>query len=264
MPELPEVETIRTKLIPYIVGKKITKIEVLSPKNFIGKISDVVGKEVIDLSRTGKYLAIELSGKLFLNVHLKMTGQIFVYKKCKEPDITTRVIFYFNDESVMFFNDMRKLGYVKVDTKKEKQHFIDVLSKDFSLQYFSEKIKKTTRPIKSFLLDQESLAGLGNIYANDSLFLAGILPTRKANSLNNLEIKNLYKNIILVIDEGVSLGGATAKDRGYIQPDGSHGQYQNVFKVYGREGEKCLGCDSKIARIKQNGRSSFYCPKCQK
>lgn len=271
MPELPEVETIRKKLIPYIVDKKITKIEVLSPKNFLGKVDDVIGKKIIGLSRIGKYLAIELSpsnGKfaetsLFLNIHLKMTGQIFIHKEYKKPESNTRVVFYFDDKSVMFFNDMRKFGYIKVDTKKEKQHFIDVLSKDFTLEYLSIKIGKTKKPIKAFLLDQEVLAGLGNIYANDALFLAGILPTRITNSLTKNEIKKLYESILLVINEGVRLGGATAKDRGYIQPDGGHGKYQNFFKVYGRENQKCLRCDSKIIRIKQNGRSSFYCPKCQ-
>lgn len=263
MPELPEVETIRIKLIPYIVGKKIVKIDILSEKNFIGEAKNIIGKKVISLSRTGKYLAIELSEKLFLNIHLKMTGQIFIHKKYKESDSTTRIIFHFDDGSVMFFNDMRKFGYVKVDRKKEKLHFIDVLSKDFTLQYFSKKLTKTIRPIKAFLLDQEILAGIGNIYANDALFLAGILPTRKANSLNSKEINKLYDSILLAINEGVSLGGATAKDRGYIQPDGSHGQYQNVFKVYGREGQKCLSCDFRIVRIKQNGRSSFYYPECQ-
>jgi formamidopyrimidine-DNA glycosylase len=263
MPELPEVETIRKKLIPCIVGKKIIKIDILSTKNFIGKVDDVIGKKVIGLSRIGKYLAIELSGNLFLNIHLKMTGQIFIHKQYKTPETNTRVVFYFDDKSIMFFNDMRKFGYVKVDTKKEKQHFIDVLSQDFTVEYLSLKIGKTKKSIKAFLLDQEVLAGLGNIYVNDALYLAGILPTRITNSLTKREIEKLYKSILLVINEGVRLGGATAKDRGYIQPDGSHGKYQNYFKVYGREGQKCLGCDSKVVRIKQNGRSSFYCPKCQ-
>jgi len=263
MPELPEVETIRIKLIPLIVGKKIIKIDVLSSKNFLGRVDDVIGKKVVGLSRIGKYLAIELSGNLFLNIHLKMTGQIFIHKKYINPESNTRVVFYFDDKSIMFFNDMRKFGYIKVDTKKEKQHFIDVLSKDFTLEYLSIKIGKTKKPIKAFLLDQEVLAGLGNIYANDALFLAGILPTRITNSLTKNEIKKLYESILLVINEGVRLGGATAKDRGYVQPDGGHGKYQNFFKVYGREGQKCLGCDSKVVRIKQNGRSSFYCPKCQ-
>lgn len=263
MPELPEVETIRKKLIPYIVGKKITKIEVLNPKNFIGKVDDVIGKEVIGLSRIGKYLAIELSGELFLNIHLKMTGQIFIHKKYKEPDSNTRIIFHFDDESVMFFNDMRKFGYVKVDTKKEKQYFVDLLSSDFSFEYLSSKIKKTKKSIKAFLLDQEIVAGLGNIYVNDALFLAGILPTRTTNSLTKNEIDKLYRSIIFVINEGVKMGGATAKDKGYVQPDGGHGKYQNFFKVYSREGQKCLDCDSKVVRIKQNGRSSFYCEKCQ-
>lgn len=264
MPELPEVETIRRKLIPKIVGKKIIKINVLSDKNFIGKTEDILNKKIINISRIGKYLAIELTDNLFLNIHLKMTGQIFYFDKNKKPDKNTRIIFYFSDLGVMFFNDLRKFGYVKIGISLEKQHFIDVLSDKFSLEYFFEKIKKTKKPIKSFLLDQEIIAGLGNIYVNDALFLSKILPTRITNSLTKSDANDLFLNIKKVIEQGVEMGGATAKDKGYIQPDGTHGKYQNHFKVYSRAGEKCLVCNSKIIRIKQSGRSSFYCPNCQK
>lgn len=264
MPELPEVETIKNKLSKNIIGKNISNIQILSEKNFIGDSEKVINKKILDISRIGKYLAIELSDKYFLNIHLKMTGQIFIFNKNKKPDKNTRIVIYFSDNSVLFFNDLRKFGYIKLDKEKEKQYFIDILSSKFTFEYFKEKSKKTKKPIKAFLLDQEIMAGLGNIYANDALFLSEILPMRKTNGLTDDEIVKLFKSIIFVINEGVKYGGATAKDKGYVQPDGEHGQYQNYFKVYSREGKKCLKCGTLIKRIKQNGRSSFFCSHCQK
>lgn len=278
MPELPEVETIRKQLQPKIVGKTIKKIEILSKKNFIGNPNRITNSKIINISRAGKYLSFKLGNHLYLNLHMKMTGQLLYAKNMSKPQFnieipftktntmpgkTTRVIIYFNDNSGLFFNDLRKFGWIKVADKPEQPKGNDVLSKNFNLQFVNSFIHKTNKPIKLLLIDQDKIAGVGNIYANDALFLAKINPLRRSNTLTAPEINNLYKAIKKVIEQGLKHGGSSGADKAYIRLDGKKGEHQRYFMVYQREGKPCPRCEIPIMRMKQGGRSSFYCPKCQ-
>jgi len=279
MPELPEVETIKRKLAPNIIGKIISEIEILSPKNFTGNKKDVIGKKIISVERYGKVLVIKLFNNKYLNIHFKLSGQILfskdvnhaVFKNIipftggnKMPANTTRVIIKFSDGSGIFFNDLRKFGWIKISDQPLKPKGIDVLDKQFTVKYLTVILKKTRKPIKVLLMDQDLITGIGNIYANDSLFLARIHPQRLSNTLTAQEIKLLYKSIKQTISAGLKDLGSSGADEAFILPDGSRGGHQRNFLVYQREGKPCLNCKTIIKRIKHNGRSSFFCPKCQK
>jgi len=279
MPELPEVETIKRNLEPNIVDKTISDIEILSPKNFIGNKKDVVGRKIVDIQRFGKVLVFQLE-KLYnyLNVHFKLSGQMLFAKNVDKavfknpipftkgnilPANTTRIIIKFKDGSGLFFNDLRKFGWIKVSNKPLIPKGTDVLSKRFTPQFLNLLTLKTSKSIKLLLMDQNLITGIGNIYANDSLFLARIHPLRPANSLKENEIKNLHKSILQEIKAGIKDQGSSGADEAFILPDGSKGKNQRHFLVYQHEGEPCLKCKTKIKRIKHHGRSSFFCPKCQ-
>ena len=214
MPELPEVETIKSQLTPDVLGKTISDVEILSPKNFVGDKKDVLGRKIVSVDRYGKVLVFKLYKpyKLykFMNFHFKLSGQILfakdvnqaVFKNIipftgenKMPANTTRVIIKFTDGSGLFFNDLRKFGWIKISDQPLKPKGIDVLDKQFTVKYLTVILKKTRRPIKVLLMNQDSITGIGNIYANDSLFLAKIHPQRLSNSLTEQEIKLLHTTI---------------------------------------------------------------------
>jgi len=278
MPELPEVETIKNSLQLIIVGKTISDIKILSLKTFIGNKRNVIGKKITDVKRFGKVLVISLSNKKFLNIHFKLTGQMLYSENVKKavfknkipftkgntmPSNTTRVVIQFKDKSGLFFNDLRKFGWIKISNKPLVPKGIDVLSNDLSVKYLTEILKDNRRAIKISLMDQDKITGIGNIYANDSLFLAKVHPLRPANSLTENEIKNLYKGIVQEINLGIKDQGSSGADEAFILPDGSKGTHQRHFLVYQREGQPCPRCKTIIKRIKHSGRSSFFCPKCQ-
>ena len=279
MPELPEVETIKRNLKPNVIGKTISGVEILSPKNFIGKKQDAIGKKIVDIQRYGKVLVLTLSNKKYLNVHFKLSGQMLFAKNVKNavfknpipftkgntmPANTTRVIIKFKDGSGLFFNDLRKFGWIKMSDRPLVPKGVDVLSKEFTLSAVEALTRKTKKPIKILLMDQDKITGIGNIYANDALFLARVHPLRPANSLTDKEIKNLYKAILQEIKLGIKDQGSSGADEAFILPDGSKGGHQRHFLVYQREGQPCSVCKIIIKRIKHSGRSSFFCPKCQK
>lgn len=276
MPELPEVETIRQYLIKDLVGKEIKKIEVNTPKQFIGNKNEIINKKIVDIQRKGKIIIIKLSNDLYLNIHLKLTGQLIFAKKNNQkfktiiphaksqtlPAKTTHIIIYFTDNSILYFNDLRKFGWMKLTSKPEIPKGVDILSTEFTLKYFADLIDSTTKPIKLLLLDQDKLAGIGNIYANDALFLANVHPLRKSHDLSKNEQEKLFYTIKKVIKLGLKFNGAS--DESYILPNAQSGKYQDHFQVYGREKLPCLVCKTPIKRIKHHGRSSFFCPTCQK
>jgi formamidopyrimidine-DNA glycosylase len=287
MPELPEVETIKLKLTPNIIGKIISDIKILSSKNFLGNKQKVIGKKIISIDRYGKVLVLKLTRvdhkqslqKNFLNIHFKLSGQILYSKDVNHavfkniipftggnimPANTTRVIIKFTDGTGLFFNDLRKFGWIKISEQPLKPKGIDVLDKQFTVNYLTEILKKTKKPIKVLLMDQDLITGIGNIYANDSLFLAKIHPQRSSNSLTKKEIVSIYKAIKQTITDGLKDLGSSGADEAFILPDGSRGNHQKNFLVYQREKKPCLICKTIIKRIKHNGRSSFFCPQCQK
>ena len=280
MPELPEVEIVRLFLDSHILGKTISNIKILTQKSFIGDPKLALNQKIISTSRLGKQLSIHLKNKLILLFHLKMTGQVIIgdsvlghptpkEDKSHLPNKSTRLIFTFSDGTRLFFNDQRKFGWVKVLTQTELTEFqknvgIDVLNSAFTNQYFYQKLQKTTRAIKVVLLDQSKFAGIGNIYANDALFISKIHPQTPANRLSKLKAKKLRQNLVDLMKESLFHGGSTAKDNKYIHPDGTVGQHQYFFRVYQRDKQPCLLCKTPIKRIKLGGRGTFYCPKCQK
>lgn len=287
MPELPEVETVRLFLSRKIVGKKIKSIQILTQKSFFGDHKQILNQPIISLNRLGKQLSIHFKNDLSFLIHLKMTGQLiyvdseitalghpldkFTRRSLSKggPWVSTRIIFTFSDASILYFNDQRKFGWIKLVNqgqllKLQSNLGPDILSKKFTLSYFQKTLRSSNRLIKTLLHDQSLYAGIGNIYANDALFLSQIHPQSKASSLSQAQTTSLYQNIKKVIRQGIKYGGSTAKDNMYLKPDGTKGEQQYNFYVYQRAGEPCTKCQSKIIRLKLQGRSAFFCPHCQK
>ncbi len=294
MPELPEVEVVRLFLDNHLINKTISDLEIITHKSFIGNSKLVEGQKIIKTSRLGKQLSLHLGNKLILLFHLKMTGQIIFFPPLSmegpegggfstfghpTPNLpaealakvgkSTRLIFTFSDGSKLFFNDQRKFGWVKILTQAElveaqKNLGLDILDSNFTPKYFFNQLQSTSRPIKLVLLDQNKFAGIGNIYANDALFLAKIHPSTSSKKITLKKAILLHDFLIKIMIESIRAGGSTAKDNKYIHPDGSIGQHQFSFQVYQREKEPCLICQTPIKKIKIGGRGTFYCPLCQK
>jgi len=279
MPELPEVETIRRSLSRTITGKKIKSLDVRTKKLFIGSSDDMIGSTIISLKRWAKIFTIVLSNGRFVQIHLKMSGELLYAKDSKNaelknilpragskklPNKHTRIIVFFTDNSALYFNDLRMFGWMKVTTKEEKPKSPDALSREFTVDHLQHVFCSTKRSIKTVLMDQEKMGGIGNIYANDALWQAKIHPARAAISLTITEIKKLHRAIIEILKEAIKYKGSSAKDEMYVLPNGEKGQYQNHLKVYHRTGSPCLRCKTKIEAMRLGGRGTFFCPKCQK
>lgn len=277
MPELPEVETVRRGLEEITLGKTFTGAEILRSKTlaapedsdyFLGAIK---GLSITAWQRYGKYLLGELSDGSHLGVHLRMTGK-FLWTSPDEPlQKHTRLRFFLEGDRELRFVDVRTFGQIWwVPAQTEVKTVItgltrlgvEPLSADFTVKYLKEKCKNRKRSMKTFLLDQAIIAGIGNIYADESLFKAGILPTRSANSLKPKEIKKLHTAIIDVLELSISQGGTTFSD--FVSTTGTNGNYGGMALTYGRTGEPCRVCGTPIERIKLGGRSTHYCPVCQK
>jgi len=296
MPELPEVEVVKLFLEQKLLHKTITDLEVLNKKSFVGDPKKVVNQEIIKFSRLGKQLSIYLSNGQILLVHLKMTGQLVFCPPSSRgikgvllghptknaldnlPNKSTRLIFHFGPPSsrgvpvgqgLLYFNDQRKFGWIKLLSPDEliesqKNLGLDIFDPKFSPQYILSQLSKSRRPVKVMLLDQNFFAGIGNIYANDALFLSGIHPKTPSNKITLTQAKLIHKFLIEIMKQSVSAGGSTAKDNKYIRPDGTFGKNQFFFRVYERKGEPCLKCGTKIEYLKLGARGTFFCPHCQK
>jgi len=266
MPELPEVETIKRYLEKDLIGRKIKDVKILNKKSFIGDKKKILNSKILKIERRGKMLVLKLNNDLNLIFHLKLTGQLIFSNFLRNSEIKkyTRVIFIL-DKGFLIFNDARKFGWVKVLDDKDLNNELSKIGKepfDLDFKYLKEIFSKTKRPIKIVLMEQRKIAGLGNIYANEALFLARIHPLKPANKLKDSEIRNLLLAIKKVIKKAIKLQGTSF--RFYVKPDESKGSYQEEFLVYQRNDEKCLRCKSKIKYIKIGGRGTFYCPRCQK
>jgi formamidopyrimidine-DNA glycosylase len=268
MPELPEVETIRRQLAEVIVGKKIASVEILNPKTFIGDPKAVTGSKIVAIGRQAKVLKMIFADGNALFAHFKLNGQFFFDTgKGKFDTRFTRVILHFDDGTRLLFNDSRKFAWMKVVENYIEEEFsaIEPFKDNFTIENFSKVISKTRKPIKILLMDQEKIGGIGNIYANESLFAARIDPFRPANTLKPEEAKKLHAAILKILQKAIDCHGSSGKDEWYRQLNGQTGCYQEHFLVYQRNGQKCPGvCGGEIKRVKQGGRSTFYCPKCQK
>lgn len=279
MPELPEVEVVKLFLEDKLLHLNISQLEILNSKSFVGDPQKVINQEITKFSRTGKQLSIYLSNSLILLVHLKMTGQLiydgFVLghpttdSRQPMPTKSTRIIFTFSDASKLYFNDQRKFGWIKLLTPNElvesqKNLGYDIFDPKFSPEYIYSQLQKSHRPIKIMLLDQKYFAGIGNIYANDALFLAGVHPKTPSDKITSKQAKLIHHFLIEIMKQSILAGGSTARDNKYLRPDGTTGNNQFFFRVYERKGEPCLRCGTKIEYLKLGGRGTFYCPKCQK
>lgn len=286
MPELPEVETIRLGLEKYVVGHKILDVEVKIPKIFEGEARQIVGAKVIKVRRFGKGLVIDLSNGNSLAIHVKLTGQL-VYRDEKTKNIPvskqkvgelpskfTHVIFTLGPTAAsgqaayLYYNDIRRFGWIKVVKTDEVGNlpFFKGMGpepfKDLTYAYFKKVLSKSGVAVKPLIMDQKRIGGIGNIYANDSLYYAKIDPSRKAKTLSELEIKTLYEGVHKVMEKGMKYGGSS--ELTYVNVLGQEGEYQHHTLIYGREGDICERCGGKIQKIYLGGRGTFFCPKCQK
>ena len=286
MPELPEVEVIRISLEKFIINKKIKKVTIFNRNlryKINSKIKEVARSQfVVSIKRKSKYLLIELSNNFIILFHLGMTGKIFIIEKNKVYKTSfyyenshlkkhNHLALEFYNSNKLIYNDVRKFGFIKLykkDKIKKSSHLIslgpDALNKRFRSKYLFNKSKKVKKNIKNFLMDQKYISGIGNIYANEILHISSINPRKITSKLNYKTVSILNKNIKSVLKSSIRYGGSSIKDFSGIS--GKSGQYQQKFRVYNREGEKCkkTGCKGKVEKIYISNRSSFFCPKCQK
>ena len=262
MPELPEVEVTRRALLPELVGRRILALYHQDPGRY-QNTEAAAGQEILDVRRRGKFILMPLSGGDWLVVHLGMSGG---FRWQKTPH--TRVVFALDDKEV-YFHDPRRFGRIWVVKDPAEVPLLAELGPEpgeaaFTPAYLKERLKKIRRPVKAALLDQRVVAGLGNIYADEALFLAGVRPTRPANELADEEIERLWRAAREVLAEAVAAGGTTLKDKSYRRPDARLGYFQHRLKVYGRENKPCPRCQTPIERVAIQGRSAHFCPRCQR
>lgn len=267
MPELPEVETIREGLNKAIVGKTTTELEIKAAKSFSGKKEDLLGQKIKSIERRAKVLFLELSNGKFLVCHLKLTGQLIFEedKEGKEDQRYTVIIISFKGGGKLYFNDLRKFGWMKIMTKeeaeKEKAKFgLEAFMPNFTINNFNNLLARyPKKTIRDLLMEQDKIAGIGNIYASEILYEAGILPSRKVATLNEQDKTRLFIAIEKVLKRAIEAGGASPDS--YRKIDGSEGDYMKKVMVY--QQKECPK-GHLIVRQKIKGRSSFFCPKCQK
>lgn len=287
MPELPEVESIRLQLEKFLVGlpasagHKIESIDVKNRRIFPHDEKEILGAKFIKARRFGKVIVLDLGNNKSLMIHVKMTGQIIyrgpnLNKPLLSPKISdglggrhTHVIFTLDKEGMIYYNDFRQFGWLKiVDTALVET--TDLVGKmgpepfrDLTLEYFRNILSSTKRSIKVVIMDQTKIAGVGNIYANDALYLSKIHPARPANSLSDDEAKKLFDAIHSVLEVGMEHGGSS--ENSFVTPDGGEGQYQRHTLIYGKQGTLCSVCKKeKIIKTMIGGRGTYFCPNCQK
>lgn len=267
MPELPEVETIRRELSAKLPGRRFCGVEILderplrgiSPRDFCRRL---VGQRIEDISRSGKYLLFHLSSGETLIIHLRMTGALLLNPKDQER--FTRLIFKFDDGTALVFSDVRRFGAVylvrdKLDVVGELG--VEPLSEEFTPGKLAGLLAGRRAPIKAVLLDQTVIAGIGNMYADEALFSAGIHPLTPAGKLSPAQIKALHGAIRRILLRAIDSGGASVST--YRRPSGEIGTAHYDFKVAHCRGKKCPRCKTEIQRVKVRNRSSYYCPRCQ-
>jgi formamidopyrimidine-DNA glycosylase len=263
MPELPEVETIKREIAPFVKGKIISSLEIIDHRNIKGLSpkelrKKLAGKKIAGIDRRAKYLVFPLSPAGFLVVHLGMTGRLLF-----APDKYVKVVFNFKNGAKLYFSDARLFGKIRYFDEAPKLDLgPEPLTKDFTINKFKELLQKRKTSIKLFLLNQKLISGVGNIYANEALFRAGVHPQRKASDLSDAEIKKLHAAINAILSSAIKHRGTS--DNWYVDARGRQGSFQRRLKVYGRKGQPCLKCKTPIIRVSQGARGTFFCPDCQK
>ena len=289
MPELPEVEVVKRSLERNILNLIIKKVKIKDTnlRYKVDKIglSKLIGKKITKIERRSKFLIFEIGKTYRLLVHLGMTGKFFFtdnkdnkfktsfyyflnYKKDQKHD---RVVFVLNNKQKLIYNDVRKFGFIKIyssDSITKSQHLTrlgpEPLEKNWNFSYLKKYVFRRERSIKNILMDQKCVSGLGNIYVNEILFLSRIKPVRQATKLKNFEIEKIIKFSKKILNNSIKLGGSTIKD--FSSENGKKGDFQQYFKVYGRENQDCsnIDCNSRIIRTVISNRATFFCKDCQK
>jgi formamidopyrimidine-DNA glycosylase len=286
MPELPEVEVTRRTLLKFIENKVIKNIKINNP-NLRFKIpanfkKNVTGQKIIKVLRRSKYILIYLKNDYVMIAHLGMSGKFLIKNNYSKDFLKTsyysnefsskhnHLEFFFSNNLKVIYNDPRRFGFFLLDkiSKLDVNKFLsklgpEPLGKDLKKDYLILKTKATQRTIKTLLMDQRFISGIGNIYANEILFLAKIRPNKISSNLSLVDIERLHPSIGKVLKRALKLGGSSIKD--FKSSVGEKGRFQNEFKVYDREDLKCLrtGCSGLIARVVSQGRASFFCNECQ-
>jgi formamidopyrimidine-DNA glycosylase len=267
MPELPEVETIKNELAPWVVGQSFTKVTILDDRLVCGSsVSEVrgrlIGQKVKRLQRRGKYLIFHLSSGSSLIMHLRMTGSLLL--NLEGADRYARALFHFSNGHRLVFSDRRRLGLIwLVDDGDAVVGKLgrEPLSSSFTASALWKRLSRRHIPIKAALLDQCIIAGLGNMYADEALFAARIHPLRKADDLSSEEVRTLHDNIRRILRTAIGNKGASVDT--YIRPEGQLGTAHFDFKVAHRRGERCPVCGGPIERVLVQNRGSYFCPRCQ-
>ena len=275
MPELPEVEVVRRGLLRHLPGRTITgfrqsgkKLRTPIPAAQIRKY--LVGASVIDINRRAKYLLIDFSNGALLILHLGMSGKLTIFPENAEPGHHDHACWGLDDGYELRFNDPRRFGSIRFFGPDKRGLAHDVVfktagpepfSEEFSATYLYQKARKKSQPVKNFIMDSRTVVGVGNIYANESLFSAGIRPTRKAGAISQQRYTRLVDEIQKVLLRAIEFGGSTISD--FIGAGGESGYFQVHFNVYGKAGEPCPICALPIRQVKLAGRASFFCTNCQ-
>jgi formamidopyrimidine-DNA glycosylase len=276
MPELPEVETVRRRLEPALLGRTFSSVTIFDarltrPFDPAEVAAELQGEQVATVERRGKYLVVRFESGLVLLVHLRMTGS-FGYAAngaaAGREDTYTRAVVSLDDGSDVTYRDVRRFGTWLVLRDDELDQYLarrlgsEPLDGGFSAKLLAERLRGRRAPIKAALLDQRTVAGIGNIYADEALWRARIDPRRPAGELHEAEVRALHRGVRRALETGILWQGATLSD--YRTPDGESGRMQHEFKVYGRDGEPCPRCRGRIEKTRLGGRGTWFCAQCQR
>jgi formamidopyrimidine-DNA glycosylase len=274
MPELPEVETIRLALEPHLVGRRFAHVDINDPRLVrpfepTAVAAELERERVAALERRGKYLIVRFESGRALLIHLRMTGSLrHAVRDGLEEDPYRRAVVRLDDGSDVAYRDVRRFGTWLLLEPHEADPYIDdrlgrePLERSFTSRRLGERLEGRRAPIKAALLDQRTVAGLGNIYVDEALWRARVHPLRPAGGLDGDEVARVTRGIKEALRAGLARQGASLRD--YSTPDGRRGRMQEEFRVYGRAGEPCLRCGTPVDKIKAGGRGTWYCPNCQR
>ena len=273
MPELPEVETVKETLKKLVLNKKINNVVILYPNIINNKNLDEFKKQIKNetinnINRRGKWLIFELNNYYLLS-HLRMEGKYIIRNHGDIYEKHEHVVFELDDNTELRYKDTRKFGRMNLIKKEEIDKCkelgnvgLEPFDENLTSKYLLEKYKTKKLPIKTVLLDQSIIAGIGNIYADEILFLSKINPLKKSNEINGKEANNIIKYTKEVLNKAIASGGTTI--RSYESSEGVHGRFQQELLVHNKANEKCPNCNNEIIKITVGGRGTYYCPKCQK
>ncbi len=274
MPELPEVETIRAQLAPVLEGRRFERVAIFDPRltrpHDSARVAvELQGEEVASLDRRGKYLVFRFRTSRALLVHLRMTGSFHhAPGGTLQDDPYRRAVVTLDNESDVAYRDVRRFGTWLVLEPEDLEPYLAVrlgaepLGDGFTVGFLRGRLEGRRAPVKAALLDQRTVAGLGYIYADEALWLAGVHPLRAAGAVEPAALRAIHRGVCRALETGIARQGATLRD--YVTPEGAAGSMQDEFNVYGRAGEPCPRCGTPIEKIRAGGRGTWYCPSCQR